>query len=332
LERAESTARLVSVNDSIVLDAEIQDAERWRPVIIVVGEEERFSELCGEDAFDDDEEAQRYLTWSEESPTSIRECMRWARENARTVREVISQEMWETINTGWRWLNSTAAQKLYANNRQAFYQKIRAMVWQVHGVSAATMLHDQAFDFMRIGQQLERLSQTARVIDVKHHMLSTASDSQLNDSPRESAQWGALLRFCSATEPFYKRSVGAATGPRVAEFLLKDTAFPRSLHHCLERCCVYLERIEHTIDAPHPPKALELLGPVAKQLKDVSIRELFEAGLHGELTRIIDKTNEAAGLIQSQYFDPNAADVIGVRDTEVRASQRQVQGASQGMS
>ena len=90
MERTESCARLVSVNRLIVLDANAADAERWRPVIVVLGEQARFEELIGAGKYHDDDDAQEYLTWSEKNPVSIRNNLYWARENARMIREVIS--------------------------------------------------------------------------------------------------------------------------------------------------------------------------------------------------------------------------------------------------
>jgi uncharacterized alpha-E superfamily protein len=304
IERAESTARLLAVNRFTVLDAAIQGAERWRPVIVVVGEEERFLELCGADAYDDDDVTERYLAWEEQNPISIASSIYWARENARTIREVISPEMWETLNTFFQWLNGPAGEREFREDRANFYQKVRDMTAQFQGACHSTMLHEEPFDFMNLGLVLERVNQTARVMDVMHHWLSAAPPEPGVVSALEAAQWAALLRFCCATEPFFKRASTAPTGPRVAEFLLKDEAFPRSALHCLDRARYFLERIQRRIGRPRPPAAYELILPLSESLRERPMVQIFAEGLHEELTRIIETTAQACGLIANEYFNP----------------------------
>lgn len=309
VERAECTARLLAVNRFTVLDAAIQGRERWRPVIVVVGEEKRFRELVGEGGFDDDDRAEHYLTWEEENPISIQASIYWARENARTIREVISPEMWETLNTFFQWLNGPEGAAEFREDRANFYQKVRDMTAQFQGTCHCTMLQEEAFDFMNLGMMLERVSQTARVMDVMHHWLSAAPAHPNFVTALESAQWAALLRFCSATEPFFKRASTAPTGPRVAEFLLKDEAFPRSALHCLDRARAFLERIQRRIGRARPPAAYELILPLSEGLRERSMDQIFAQGLHHELTRIIDTTAAACELISNEYFYPGPAKV-----------------------
>ena len=125
VERAEGTARMMFVNRLVVLDAEIHEAKRWKPLIAALGETARFERLVGEHGYDNDKKAEEYLTWSSDNPSSIVSSLAGARENARTTREVISREMWETVNTVWQWLASPGALKLYRKDRLEFYEKIR---------------------------------------------------------------------------------------------------------------------------------------------------------------------------------------------------------------
>lgn len=320
MERAESTARLLAVNRFTVLDAAIQGAERWRPVIVVVGEEERFLDLAGANQFDDDDLAERYLTWGEENPISIQATIYWARENARTIREVISPEMWETLNTFFQWVNGPSGEREFVEDRANFYQKVRDMTAQFQGTCHSTMLHEEPFDFMNLGMMLERVSQTARVMDVMHHWLSAAPTLPNVVTALESAQWAALLRFCSATEPFFKRASGAPTGPAVAEFLLKDEAFPRSTLHCLDRARYFLERIQRRIQRPRPPAAYDLILPLSESLRERSMEQIFSEGLHLELTRIIDTIAQACELISSEYFHPGPSKAPATEAPVPRAS------------
>jgi uncharacterized alpha-E superfamily protein len=303
IERAESTARIVSVNRFSVLDADLHDAERWKPVVIVVGERERFEETLGEQMYDNDNASEDYLTWSEANPVSIRASLYWARENARITREVISREMWETVNTSWQWLNGPAGAREYKKDRMQFYLHIRSMCAEFQGVCHNTMLHEEPFDFMRLGMLLERGAQTARLMDVKHHWL-TQGAKRGQETPRESAQWVGLLRLCAATEPFFKRMRSVPTGARVAEFLLCDIAFPRSLLHCYARAENFLQLIERHSGRRANSTARRSVKKLAQELRSMKVSAVVAAGLHDELTRIISESARICEELNHEYFAP----------------------------
>lgn len=305
VERAESVARLLAVNHFTVLDAGIHDAERWRPVVVVVGEKERFLEIFGPEGFNDDEQAEQYLTWDDRNPISIKASVFWARENARTIREVISREMWENINACWQWLNRDDARRTYRDNRGEFFQRVRSMAAEFQGVCHSTLLHEEPFDFMRLGMLMERANQTARVMDVKTHWLTSVPAAPGIENPQEAAQWAALLRLCAAHEPFLKRFRTAPTGPHVAEFLLKDMSFPRSVLHCFDRARNFLSRIHRSLEGrENPPQAMPLLLRMITRLKQQDVSNVAATDLHAELTHIIDTAAEVCTLIHADFFDP----------------------------
>jgi uncharacterized alpha-E superfamily protein len=306
IERAESTARIVGVNRFSVLDANLHDAERWKPVVVVVGERERFEELLGEGMYDNDNASEEYLTWSEHNPVSIRGSLYWARENARITREVISREMWETVNTSWQWLNGPAAAKEYKKDRAQSYLRIRSMCAEFQGVCQNTMLHEEPFDFMRLGMLLERGSQTARLMDVKHHWL-TRGARRGEETPRESAQWAGLLRMCAATEPFFKRTRSAPTGPRVAEFLMRDAAFPRSLLHCFDRADNFLQLIGRHTSRRSSSATHKSVKRLAQRLRRMKVSAVVAEGLHTELTEIIAECTRIGAELHDEFFDPGSA-------------------------
>jgi uncharacterized alpha-E superfamily protein len=303
IERAESCARLTSINRLIVLDANAADAERWRPVIVVVGEQERFEELIGASGYHDDDGTEEYLTWSEKNPVSIRNNLYWARENARMIREVISREMWETLNTWWQWLNSRAAQKEYKKDRSQFYQRIRSLCAEFHGISHDTMLHEEPLDFMRLGMALERANQTARLMDVTHHRVAS-SDKATLETPWQSAQWVSQLKLCAADEPYFKRNRAAPTGSVVAAFLLQDPTFPRSVRHCFERAEESLGKIEVSAERRRPTPSLLAIRSMAERLRSQNIVSVIESGLHTELTHVVETTAMVCEQLHRDFFDP----------------------------
>ncbi len=302
IERAESCARLVSINRLIVMDAEIDDAERWRPVIIVVGERERFEEQLGADRYHDDDVVEQYLTWSTDSPVSIRSSLHWARENARMTREVISREMWETLNTWWQWLNGKAALREYKKDRSQFYQRIRSMCAEFQGISDSTMLHEEPFDFMRLGRALERANQTARLMDVKYHRVANAETAL--ETPWQSAEWVSQLKLCAADETFFKKNRAAPTGRGVTSFLLADPSFPRSVLHCLTLARDLIARVEHAGERKARTRALATTTELVEHLRSADIVNVIKSGLHEELTRVVETVASVCEQLNREFFDP----------------------------
>ncbi|MGH7480523.1 MAG: alpha-E domain-containing protein, partial [Longimicrobiales bacterium] len=244
VERAESTARMVRVNSAYLLDVELPAADRWLPLLIVAGEEPAFLERWGEAAANDGERVQDYLTWDQAVPSSIIASVAAARENARTVRDTISLECWEAINAFHLWLQAGTGHRLYERHRAAFYEQVKDRCHLFHGVCHDTMMHEEPFDFMRLGMLLERAGQTARLLDVKYHTLGPTVRGR--ETPAETAAWLAILRACAAYEAFFKRASGPLNGPAVAAFLLLEPGFPRSVTHCLDRAANFLRRLRAT--------------------------------------------------------------------------------------
>ncbi|MEO1174055.1 MAG: alpha-E domain-containing protein, partial [Myxococcota bacterium] len=297
LERAENVARLIRVNQDVVLDSQAG----WMPLIVVVGEQERFEAHFGDDV--SGEAVQEYLTWDERNPISIVSSIRWMRENARTIREVISLETWKCANRYWTWLRSDAARALYHSDPQDFYGEVTRLSVEIQGWVMNTMMHEQPFDFMAMGRLLERASQTARTMDIKHHMLGSEDPGEL-ESPLAAAEWSALLKSCSADEPFYKRHSELPRGALVAEFLLQNPTFPRSVLYCLSRGERFLTRIRESVPENVGRASADKLRALVQSLENTPCSEIMNRGIHNELTRVVEATAEVCNQIHYDYFDP----------------------------
>jgi uncharacterized alpha-E superfamily protein len=307
MERVENMARMLQVNLSFVLDVHIPLVERWRPFLIVAGEEPRFNELVGAANADDGEIVQDYLTWSEENPVSIISSLHWARDNARTIRETISLEMWESLNEFWLWMSEGQGRRIYARDRYAFYARVKDSCQLFHGLCHNTILNAEPFDFMRVGMLLERAGQTSRILDVKYHTFGPGN--HVSETPAEVAQWLALLKSCAASESFFKRHRMAMTGPAIAEFLLFDEAFPRSVMHCLTQAQAFLNRIGELAAPGMGRHSRAKLGELVDSLSSskghsITVETILSAGVHTELTRIIDTLALICADVQNEYFDP----------------------------
>jgi uncharacterized alpha-E superfamily protein len=308
LERAESTARVLVVTLNLALDAELTPRQCWLPVIVVSGEEAEFRRRYGDEALGDAEVAQRYMTWDEENGNSIRRAVGAARENARSVREVVSLEVWETVNELHLWLDSDDAQVMWREHRYGFYRHVRQAVQLVLGQLRGTMLHDTPLDFIWLGVLFERSGQTARILDVHHHALTRLGAHQVV----ETALWLSLLRACSGFEPFMKRNTGKVTGDAVAAFLVYEPRFPRSVRYCLQSAYKSFASLRppEATDLPGG-RSLERLRVLARWLDEQAAEPFDASGLHALLTHVVDETAAiCAGIgVELLGYDPVAAPV-----------------------
>lgn len=285
LERAESTARVLSVTRNLALDGELAPRQAWLPAVVVFGEEEPFRERHGDEAFADGEAVQRHLSWEEEA-ASIARAVRAARENARSIRDVVSLETWEAVNELHLWLDRDGA-TIFARDRHGFYRHVRDAVQRTLGVVQGTMLHDDALDFLLLGVMLERAGQTARTLDVHHHALEGAHRVV------ETAVWLALLRACSGFEAYMKR-YGETSAATVASFLVLDPRFPRSVAYCLHDGAARLARIR-TPAADGRGRSLPRLRALEAWVQDEASPAVNGETLHALLTRVVDETHEVCG-------------------------------------
>lgn len=309
LERAESTARVLAVTQSLALDAELPPLQCWLPVLIVAGERATFESKYGEGAVGDGEMVQWYMTWDEDNFASIRQSVAYARENARSIREVVSLEAWEAINELYLWLGSDAAQTAFRQERFDVYKKVRQLTQLCLGLLRSTMLHDTPLDFIWLGVMLERVGQTGRLLDVHHHAFSTLAPVEASSARAagqvviETALWVSLLRACSGFEPFMKRFQARVTGQVVASFLILEPQFPRSVRYCVHSAYERLTAIRPTqrTDLPggEPLQRLRVLDTWVAALVPASLDPLT---VHETLTHVVDETAAICEGIGRSFF------------------------------
>jgi uncharacterized alpha-E superfamily protein len=289
LERAESMARMLFVTRNLALDAELSPRQCWKPVLIVSGEEPRFVAKLGEAAVEDADVVQQYLTWNTEHGLSIASSIASARENARSIREVVSLETWEAVNTLHLWMQSPVAMEDYSHNRYSFFRHIREQSQLCLGVIRNTMLHDNAFDFISLGLLLERVGQTARILDTHYHAFSALQAHQVV----ETALWISILRACSGFEPFMKRNQGLVTPKAVAGFLIQEPLFPRSLDFCLHIATKRLKAIRPAQESQLPGgQAQARLTSLWEWLTHNAPSAVEQGDIHSLLVHVVDETAE----------------------------------------
>jgi uncharacterized alpha-E superfamily protein len=304
LERAESTARELQASAHLALDGELTSRQCWYPVVVVAGEEAAVRARFGDGIFDDGEQVQSYLVWDEETHTCLRRSVAAARENARSIRDVLSEDAWEAINELHLWLSHPGAQAEWQTQRDGFYRRIRQGTQLCLGLLRSTMLHDTVLDFMWLGVLLERVGQTARLLDVHHHAFTSAAPGPAHQVV-ETALWMALLRACSGVEPFMKAHSGRVTADAVARFLLGEARFPRSIAYCVHSA---YERLGAIVpDAGKAPGEQSLLR---LRVLDEFVRGQSAANtqtgdlgpLHPLLTHVVDETAAICQSIGSELL------------------------------
>jgi uncharacterized alpha-E superfamily protein len=299
MERCDTMARLLRVHAGMVLDTVLPPERTWRPLLIVSGEEPSFEERFGSDAVSDGELVQKYLTWDDDSSASIYGSLRSARENARTVRETISLEMWNALNGLWLWMGENEARDMYDSEREMFYHEVNDRCHLFRGVWHNTVLHEEPFHFMRLGLNLERAGHTARILDLHHHALSGAA--RVPAEAVAAVEWIAILRTRYAYEPFFKKRRSALGGRAVAEFLLKEENFPSSVAYAVARAQGALDRIRPP-DSAIGLRSAELLRVLRSTVANLDVGRAIGSNIHGVLTHIVDQTAELSQAINEEYF------------------------------
>jgi uncharacterized alpha-E superfamily protein len=310
LDRAESTARLLQATRALVFDADIPVTQCWQPLVIVSGELPSFVKRYGLELVGDGEAVQRYMTWELENYVSINSSVRAARDCARQVRDVISLECWEEINELFLWLELESTRQLYQRNREEFFRHVRRSTQLCLGIVRGTMLHEEPMRFLWLGTMMERVGQTARILDMHHHTMAIEAAHDVV----KVAVWLSLLRACSGAEVFMKKNQGRVTAQSVAQFLLFEPAFPRSLRYCLRSARSLL--FEIWPEAIPEPVAQPMRSSVVERRSPKRTAELCDwlderaktfgtvNGIHELLTTVVDETGAICMQISSEIQGP----------------------------
>lgn len=282
MERAENMARMLDVSYRMSLMPSSEEPRRqWEPPLIIAGCDQSFA-ATGQPY--DGHSVINYLALDSGNPSSIRRCLQAARENARAMRSEITTEMWESINATWLEMREMEYPHLVSLGYSDFFEWVKERSHLFRGVTSGTMMREEAFHFVRLGTALERADATARLLDVKYHMLLP--------SPRDVGglvdhyQWAALLRSVSALRAYrntYRQSIVPA---KVADLLILNPAMPRSLAACFEEITDTLFTLRDAYRRDY--ESARMAFAMHSRLRFTRIDEIFAFGLHEFLTEQID--------------------------------------------
>ncbi|MEN9215950.1 MAG: alpha-E domain-containing protein [Gloeomargarita sp. HHBFW_bins_162] len=299
IERAENVARFVDVNLNLILDLPNHTMAQWEPLVSVTGDFAIFQERYGSPT---QEQVIQFLTFDYDYANSIVSCLYTARENARSIREIISSEMWQEVNSFY-WFVQGAAERSQEVDLNQFFQEVKLASHRFAGVMDATMSHNEAWHFGQMGRLLERADKTTRIMDVKYYVLLPSVQDV--GTTLDEIQWMALLKSASAYEMYRKRGRHLITPRQVAEFLLLNREFPRSVQFCLRQMQESLYRITGTALDDWNMGVERRLGRLCAELEYITIDEIIQQGLHEFLDHLQREFNRLDDAIFRTFFAVN---------------------------
>jgi uncharacterized alpha-E superfamily protein len=237
-----------------------------------------------------------FMALDEKNPGSIYCSIFNARENARAVRGTITSEMWEALNHTWLEMRQISEEGIPEDGIANFFEWVKERSHLSRGITHGTLLRDDAFRFLRLGTFLERADNTARILDVKYHILLPS----LSDvgGAADYYQWGAILRSVSAFESYRKVYRDLITPKRVAELLILRADMPRSLAACMNE----VQRLLQEINGPRSGELSRRCGLLHGELRFGSIEDIFARGLHESLESFLERIYDLGDLINNTYF------------------------------
>ncbi|MDR4306696.1 alpha-E domain-containing protein [Chelatococcus sambhunathii] len=297
VERAESLARILETTQRLAAlpSAYGGKTNEWESAVETAGVAPAF--------FSKHEEANNetvvsYLVFDRDNPSSILNCFETARHNARSVRTALTMEMWEAINGAWLELRRTPDRKLAGEELTRFLGWVKEIGLRFDGSASRTMLRNDIYDFSRLGMLLERADNTARILDVKYHLL--LPDEGEVGGGLDYYQWSAILRAVSAVTSYhwvYRQSLKPWL---VADLLILNDQLPRSLAACYGQLVRHLDELARAYGRQGP--AQRLARATRSGLENAEIKQIFQGGLHEFITSFICDNNRLGLAIHEQYL------------------------------
>jgi len=297
-ERAESVARFIKVNYSLTLDnAASSLAPQWMPLVYTSGDHQNFHDRYANESR---EFVLKFLIIDKENPNSIYSCISQARESARTVREILPDSLWEQINRFYLMIKEAAEDPNTIRDASQFCQSVYLANDLLVGVSESCMPRDETWHFFQTGRYIERADKTSRIVDVQYYLL-LPHHTQVG-SPIDIVRWSSLLKSVEALN-VYHRMRGRIIPQTVADFLIFDPRFPRSMQYCVSQVHLHLKAIRELAGIELAETTEMMARRIADQLKSTEIEHVIEEGMHGFIDKFQISLNELGNEIFVNFFD-----------------------------
>lgn len=297
MERAEMTARLLEVGARIALLPSAGHGYRneWDSLLQASGTAAGFARN-----YDDpvQRNIESYLFFDRDNPSSVASCLERARENGRIVRTALTTQMWDALNTAFQELREIERRPRGELDLSHLTEWTMRQAALLRGTIETTHLRNDGYDFLGLGYALERADNTARLIDVKYYVLLPRID--FVGTELDNYQWSTLLRALSAQRAFHWAYGGDVTPWKIADFLILNSKSPRSLNASVQSMALHLAHLEATYG--RRTDAQEAIEALRDAMRDISVEQIFEEGMHEFLTRFIRQVNDIGGLIFTTYL------------------------------
>jgi uncharacterized alpha-E superfamily protein len=292
LERAENTARILNVYTNLLLDLPKEAPISWHDMIRILGCSEAFE---GHRQWPLETAAVRFMTSERTNPSSIAATIRQARENLRTLRDIVPKEAFEAVNELYLYGNDKLARATGRRARFGVLSRVIAYCQRSTGLFAGTMSHNQAYQFLKIGRNLERADMTTRIVDVAGELLRP--DAVENEF--DTTLWVNVLRTLSAYQA-YRQSVRSRISPvRVLHFLLNDLQFPRAVSHCVAE-------VRGSVGAlPVNEPVLKTIDEFEARMSALRLRDLARDTLHPGMDELQESLATIHAAIGATWFSPS---------------------------
>ena len=302
MERAENTARLLDVNYQTSLLPQSSEAtlQGWKGLLSI---SELMPDYLGRFETVNARDVMAFMVSDANNPSSILNCLRAARENARAVRGALTTEVWETMNQTWLEYNRLVKEGALEKDPGELFEWVKFRSHLSRGVTLGTMLQDESFHFQRIGTFLERADNTARLLDVKFHARNTEFfGSGVGNEGKEVDfyHWSAVLRSVSAFEVYRKVYRNVIRPEKVAELLILRAEMPRSLVYCMDEVVSNLRSVAND----QSQETIRRAGRLRADLQFSRIDEILATGLHAYLTQFLDRVSDLGYGVSRDFLMP----------------------------
>jgi uncharacterized alpha-E superfamily protein len=292
LERAENTARLINATSQVLLDLPRGASFGWDVLIKVVGLDNLFNQHYQSH---DEASVLRFLIGDDRNPGSIVSCIHCARENSRTLREVLPRAAWERINALFLFVNGRSSHMMERARRYNILEEIIERRQAVIGLLGDCMSHDVAYQFIKLGRFIERADMTTRILDINAAVL--VPRQQVPEDPAMALLWMGVLKSLHAYQMYRRHASVQVRGEEVVDYLLKDPFFPRTVRYCLDELESCLSEL------PHHGPPLKLLRIAQRRIAGMNIRGLTSAQRHEYLDAVQADLARVHAEIACEYFN-----------------------------
>ena len=296
IERAEYTARFVNVHYHLLTEIATREdqANIWTRYLEDTGELEAYQAIYGEVQT---RPTMEFVTLCRDNPNSLTNLIASARNNARGIQDQLSSEVWHFMNDFYLSLKGKTELDLWADTYDLL-GNVRNTCYTLDGVMGSTMVHDEGWNFYRLGKNIERGGRTARLIDIPVLSDPTTETRRIS----EYHQCLAALKSASAFEAYRKFYSAQLVPKKIVQFLLFHNKFPRSVRFTTTQTTKLVERLAGGTRRPETRQAIRLAGTLAADLEFGSLEEVYSTGLSSFLAQVLEQFDHLSNLVAQAFF------------------------------